>query len=100
MFSLICVWINGWVNNSEAGDLRRHRGLYDVIVMSDLFVRTYHSRASDCYNMSYLSETQLRLWVSHDVFLSYQLTLPYAVQNVNMADEMGVKDERDSARFE
>ena len=25
MFSLICVWINGWVNNGEAGDLRRNR---------------------------------------------------------------------------
>ena len=33
MFSLICVWINGWVNNGEAGDLRRHRAHYDVIVM-------------------------------------------------------------------
>ena len=33
MFSLICVWINGWVNNSEAGDLRRQYGHYDVIVM-------------------------------------------------------------------
>ena len=33
MFSLICVWINGWVNNHEAGDLRRYRGHYDVIVM-------------------------------------------------------------------
>ena len=33
MFSLICVWINGWVNNREAGDLRRHRGHYDVNVM-------------------------------------------------------------------
>ena len=33
MFSLICVWINGWVNNHEAGDLRRHRGHYDVNVM-------------------------------------------------------------------
>ena len=32
-FSLICAWINGWVNNCEAGDLRRHRGHYDVIVM-------------------------------------------------------------------
>ena len=26
-------WINGRVNNSEAGDLRRHRAYYDVIVM-------------------------------------------------------------------
>ena len=32
MFSLICAWINGWVNNREAGDLRRHRAHYDVIV--------------------------------------------------------------------
>ena len=33
MFSLICAWINRWVNNREAGDLRRHRGHYDVNVM-------------------------------------------------------------------
>ena len=30
----ICAWINGWVNNREAGDLRHHRDHYDVIVMS------------------------------------------------------------------
>ena len=30
---LICAWINDWVNNREAGDLRRHRGHYDVILM-------------------------------------------------------------------
>ena len=35
MFSLICVWINGWVNNREAGDLGRHRAHYYVIVMID-----------------------------------------------------------------
>ena len=33
MFSLICAWINGWVNNREAGDLRRHRVHYVAIVM-------------------------------------------------------------------
>ena len=33
MFSLICAWINGWVNNRETGDLRRHRAHYDVIMM-------------------------------------------------------------------
>ena len=33
IFSLICAWINNWVNNGEAGDLRRHRSHYDVIVM-------------------------------------------------------------------
>ena len=34
MFSLICVWIHGWVNNGEAGDLRCHRAHYDDIVMA------------------------------------------------------------------
>ena len=33
MFSLICAWINDWMNNGEAGDLRRHRAHYDVTVM-------------------------------------------------------------------
>ena len=31
--SLICAWINGWVNDRDVGDLRRHRANYDVIVM-------------------------------------------------------------------
>ena len=31
MFSLICVWRNGWVNNRGAGDLRRH-----VVIMTSL----------------------------------------------------------------
>ena len=33
MFTLICTWINGWVNNREAGDLRRHQAHYDVTIM-------------------------------------------------------------------
>ena len=33
MFTLIGVWINGWVNNREAGDLRRYRAHYDATVM-------------------------------------------------------------------
>ena len=33
MFYLICAGINDWVNNREAGDLRRNRARYDVIVM-------------------------------------------------------------------
>ena len=34
MFSLICTWINRWGNNRDAGDLRRNRTHYDVIVMT------------------------------------------------------------------
>ena len=33
MFSLICTRLNGWVNNGEAGDLRRYRAHYDATVM-------------------------------------------------------------------
>ena len=33
VFSMICARINGWVNNGEAGDLRRNRAHYDVTVM-------------------------------------------------------------------
>ena len=33
MFSLICDCIDVWVNNRKAGDMRRHRIYYDVIVM-------------------------------------------------------------------
>ena len=35
MFSLICARLNGWVNNREAGDLRRHGVHYDITVMGD-----------------------------------------------------------------
>ena len=33
MSSLICARISGWVNNGEAGDLRRHHAHYDVNIM-------------------------------------------------------------------
>ena len=33
MFSLICVWVIGWVNNREAGDLRRICAHYDATLM-------------------------------------------------------------------
>ena len=33
MLSLIYAWLNDGVNNRKAGDLRRHHGHYDVIVM-------------------------------------------------------------------
>ena len=39
MCSLICVWINSWVNNREAGDLRRYRAHYDVTVMFNWYTR-------------------------------------------------------------
>ena len=37
------LWINGWVNNYEAGDLRCHRTHYDVTVMG--WAPTYHTQS-------------------------------------------------------
>ena len=57
MFSLICSWINGWVNNREVGDLRRHRAHSDVIVMMAVISFKYH-----CFN-NYFSQWTLNGWV-------------------------------------
>ena len=69
MFSLIWAWINGWVNSRDAGDLRRHRAHYDVIVMitkikgdviNDAFL---HWLNTDSEGMKWSThEWWLRLW--------------------------------------
>ena len=41
VFSLICVWTNGWVNNRYAGDLRRYRAHYAVTVMPYAYFTVY-----------------------------------------------------------
>ena len=51
MFSIICVWINGWVNNREAGDLRCDRAHYDVIVM-----------CLSCHQLAHCTACPLGLW--------------------------------------
>ena len=40
MFILICALTNGWSNNRDAGDLRRHRAHYGVTVM---IARHFHN---------------------------------------------------------
>ena len=42
--------INGWVNNREAGDLRRHRVHYDVIVISSPAHLTGHVITYPCWD--------------------------------------------------
>ena len=41
MFSLIYAWMNDWVNNHEASDLKRQHGHYDVIVMPEEYGWTH-----------------------------------------------------------
>ena len=60
MFSLICAWINSWVNNREADDLRCYCAHYDVIVMSlknhhhlNWFMTILHDLSSTMVKWSY-----------------------------------------------
>ena len=75
MFSLICAWINRGVNNREAGDLRRYRTHYDVIVM---WVLLFHEEgfqilaSSQCWEMIDNGECFLYAIISR---LQFQCTL-------------------------
>ena len=51
MFSLISARINGWVNNREAGDLRRIRPHYDVTVMYRQKYLTYLMKINQFYTI-------------------------------------------------
>ena len=42
MFLWSAPWINGWVNNRKACDLRRYRAHYDVIVMGGAKLASMH----------------------------------------------------------
>ena len=52
MFSLICARTNRWVNNREAGELRRHQAHYDVSVMmsvDETIIASDNDSFSTCY---------------------------------------------------
>ena len=49
MFSLICVWIKGWVHYREAGDWRRYYAHYDVIVTDYTCATTFIHRGRVTY---------------------------------------------------
>ena len=76
MFVLIRAWINVWVNNRKAGDLRRYRAHYDVTVVhprriifnfggimvarKDKIVYLYHSLLYSLYLAKTTSQWRLK----------------------------------------
>ena len=58
--SLICAWINDWVNNCEAGDLRHHRTHYDVILM--IFNDIVWSTKSNFDGFIIVKDLQNKIW--------------------------------------
>ena len=61
LFSLICAWINGWVNRREVGDLRRHRTHYDVTVMNCSCICLNYTGTLGLCNIGYSSQMHLKL---------------------------------------
>ena len=52
VLSFICAWMNSWVNNHEAGDLRRYRAHYDFTICTytqiDYVCMTWHTIPAYC----------------------------------------------------
>ena len=61
MFSLICARINVWVNNGEAGDLRRHCTHYDVIVIIFIFLHRFFTLRECRWLKAFLVEENIHL---------------------------------------
>ena len=71
IFSLICIWINDWVNNREAGDLWRYPAHYDVSVMGSSQSRKNGRHfANDNFEcISSMKKLESRLIVHWSLFL-------------------------------
>ena len=63
MLSLICAWINGWVNNREAGDLRCHHAHYGVTVMNIMLLQSNQSWSA-CNS---IIDGVLLIWIYYNV---------------------------------
>ena len=84
MFSLICTRINGWVNNDEAGDLRRNRAHYGVIVMGsaeswncclmDKFWFVKFVRSQSEYLLAYSTTKIISVWSRYIMVTILNLT--------------------------
>ena len=62
MFPLICAWINGWINNGEAGDLICHHVHYDITVMG---VRIMHQQPRNAQFADFI--TSVEPWWHHQI---------------------------------
>ena len=71
LFSLICAWINDWVNDRKVGDLRRYRAHYDVIVMTPSWCGPLDGRATHDFLWA--------CWTKH--LQVYPATRPYVSES-------------------
>ena len=93
IFSLICARINGWVNNGEAGDLRRHRDHYDVIVMNEEdFINTFFAETGTEIDTIYIPELDIS-FTDIEQFL-HEATISRRLDHPNVLKVIGVSFDR------
>ena len=86
MYSLICTWTNGWVNNWDAGDLRRHCAHCDVTIKDNtlshswsaliLFIATGRI-GCNFRSVSFKLISRINIWsdvISSDIFFHVHVT--------------------------
>ena len=87
IFTLICVRINGWVNNCKAGDLRRNRAHYHVIVMRIQFSNPYGVCGYIMYNDSPDTRDGVRTWKKNPETL-FRNSMKYLMIGVYMSRDI------------
>ena len=85
MFSMICAWINSWVNNHGDGDLWRHRAHYDINVMT---IWIYVTRCIPIYSYSCFFVTIFNLSIQY--FIMHGLQCSYICQAKHSYDKQFV----------
>ena len=80
-FSLICAWINGSVNNREAGDLRRHRVHYDCNVWVFCISVAGHTGATGSTgpagHTGATGKNMMTSWHDHVMIWLRHISIPY-----------------------
>ena len=81
VFSLICAWTHGWINNRKSGELRRHRAHYDATL-------------KNAHITFYFFSVDVNFVYWHCVFKMRRHSLRYQIQrehiNVGISSLIGV----------
>ena len=77
MFSLVCAWINGWVNNRDAGDLKRHCAPYEPMVMFKFKLSKSYVLLWVAYPVIWILCDILPPWTKRSAFEGISSTRPF-----------------------
>ena len=62
VFFFICAWMNGWVNNREAGDLTRHCAYYDGTIIQQMHSLNASKRIPFIVNLKWSTVFTKYVW--------------------------------------